>query len=192
MCWLSTLLENRLASRLCIPGSLKITEVRMWTERNYQLEAKCKIRFGNWIANDWNLSFKIGDSIADMEKWRRNRKRFHRKRRNRKSVQFKRKFLKVWNWKYGWRNYDLVDLHKNSWCDYQVSASGKPMKEGWFDRCLVWLRFNALCTMALPFENKDKIDENKIFQLIYCWKSRSNTWLVLYFTCYSYWVLIKL
>jgi hypothetical protein len=35
--------------------------------------------------------------------------------------------------------------------------------------------------MALSFENKDKIDENKDFPAD-CWRRGSNPWMVLYFT----------
>jgi hypothetical protein len=37
--------------------------------------------------------------------------------------------------------------------------------------------------MALSFENKDKIDEIKIFQLISLLKVWIKPWMVLYFTC---------
>jgi isoleucyl-tRNA synthetase len=58
-------------------------------------------------------------------------------------------------------NYDLVDLHKNVVDEITlVSASGKPMKRE-ADLIDGLIPFYALCTMALSFENKDKIEKQR-------------------------------
>jgi isoleucyl-tRNA synthetase len=80
-------------------------------------------------------------------------------------------------------NYDLVDLHKIFVDEITLVSSGKPMKRE-ADLIDVWFDGSTVCTMALSFENKDKIDKTKIFQLIYCRRCRSNAWLVLYLTRY--------
>jgi isoleucyl-tRNA synthetase len=62
-------------------------------------------------------------------------------------------------------NYDLVDLHKNVVDGITlVSASGKPMKRE-ADLIDVWFDSGAMpyAQWHYPFENKDKIDENKDF-----------------------------
>jgi isoleucyl-tRNA synthetase len=62
-------------------------------------------------------------------------------------------------------NYDLVDLHKNVVDEIVlVSASGKPMKRE-TDLIDVWFDSGAMpyAQWHYPFENKDKIDENKDF-----------------------------
>jgi isoleucyl-tRNA synthetase len=62
-------------------------------------------------------------------------------------------------------NYDLVDLHKNVVDEIVlVSASGKPMKRE-SDLIDVWFDSGAMpyAQWHYPFENKDKIDENKDF-----------------------------
>ena len=62
-------------------------------------------------------------------------------------------------------NYDLVDLHKNVVDEITlVSASGKPMKRE-SDLIDVWFDSGAMpyAQWHYPFENKDKIDENKAF-----------------------------
>ena len=62
-------------------------------------------------------------------------------------------------------NYDLVDLHKNVVDEITlVSASGKPMKRE-ADLIDVWFDSGAMpyAQWHYPFENKDKIDENKDF-----------------------------
>ena len=62
-------------------------------------------------------------------------------------------------------NYDLVDLHKNVVDQITlVSKSGKPMKRE-ADLIDVWFDSGAMpyAQWHYPFENKDKIDENKDF-----------------------------
>ena len=62
-------------------------------------------------------------------------------------------------------NYDLVDLHKNVVDEITlVSASGKPMKRE-SDLIDVWFDSGSMpyAQWHYPFENKDKIDENKDF-----------------------------
>jgi isoleucyl-tRNA synthetase len=62
-------------------------------------------------------------------------------------------------------NYDLVDLHKNVVDEITlVSASGKEMKRE-ADLIDVWFDSGAMpyAQWHYPFENKDKIDENKDF-----------------------------
>jgi isoleucyl-tRNA synthetase len=62
-------------------------------------------------------------------------------------------------------NYDLVDLHKNVVDAITlVSSSGKPMKRE-SDLIDVWFDSGAMpyAQWHYPFENKDKIDENKDF-----------------------------
>jgi isoleucyl-tRNA synthetase len=62
-------------------------------------------------------------------------------------------------------NYDLVDLHKNVVDAITlVSASGKPMKRE-ADLIDVWFDSGAMpyAQWHYPFENKDKIDDNKDF-----------------------------
>ncbi len=63
-------------------------------------------------------------------------------------------------------NYDLVDLHKNVVDEIVlVSSSGKSMKRE-TDLIDVWFDSGAMpyAQWHYPFENKDKIDENKDFQ----------------------------
>jgi isoleucyl-tRNA synthetase len=62
-------------------------------------------------------------------------------------------------------NYDLVDLHKNVVDQITlVAASGKPMKRE-ADLIDVWFDSGAMpyAQWHYPFENQDKIDENKDF-----------------------------
>jgi isoleucyl-tRNA synthetase len=62
-------------------------------------------------------------------------------------------------------NYDLVDLHKNVVDAITlVSASGKPMKRE-ADLIDVWFDSGSMpyAQWHYPFENKDKIDDNKDF-----------------------------
>ncbi|MFV8374929.1 isoleucine--tRNA ligase [Flavobacterium sp. LB1P71] len=62
-------------------------------------------------------------------------------------------------------NYDLVDLHKNVVDEITlVSASGKPMKRE-ADLIDVWFDSGSMpyAQWHYPFENKDKIDQNKDF-----------------------------
>ncbi|ELY2018713.1 class I tRNA ligase family protein, partial [Flavobacterium psychrophilum] len=62
-------------------------------------------------------------------------------------------------------NYDLIDLHKNVVDEITlVSASGKPMKRE-SDLIDVWFDSGSMpyAQWHYPFENKDKIDENKDF-----------------------------
>ena len=62
-------------------------------------------------------------------------------------------------------NYDLVDLHKNIVDDIVlVSASGKPMKRE-SDLIDVWFDSGSMpyAQWHYPFENKEKIDEDKDF-----------------------------
>jgi isoleucyl-tRNA synthetase len=62
-------------------------------------------------------------------------------------------------------NYDLIDLHKNVVDKITlVSVSGKPMKRE-ADLIDVWFDSGAMpyAQWHYPFENKDKIDENKDF-----------------------------
>ncbi len=62
-------------------------------------------------------------------------------------------------------NYDLVDLHKNVVDEIVlVSASGKPMNRE-SDLIDVWFDSGSMpyAQWHYPFENKDKIDENKDF-----------------------------
>jgi len=62
-------------------------------------------------------------------------------------------------------NYDLIDLHKNVVDQITlVSASGQPMKRE-SDLIDVWFDSGAMpyAQWHYPFENKDKIDENKDF-----------------------------
>jgi isoleucyl-tRNA synthetase len=162
---------------------IKITEVR---ERMFELnetinwkpKATGEGRFGNWLknANDWNLSrsrywgiplpiWRTEDGseeilIGSVEELYNEIE---------KSIiagfQTSNPFSGFEIGNMSEENYDLIDLHKNVIDQIiLVSASGKPMKRE-ADLIDVWFDSGSMpyAQWHYPFENKDKIDENKDF-----------------------------
>jgi isoleucyl-tRNA synthetase len=126
-------------------------------------------------ANDWNLSVQdIGDSVTDMENRRQTRRNssgsveeLYNEIEKSIAAGFKKKNpfkgFEVGNMDDS--NYDLIDLHKNVVDEITlVSASGKPMMRE-ADLIDVWFDSGSMpyAQWHYPFENKDKIDENKDF-----------------------------
>jgi isoleucyl-tRNA synthetase len=162
---------------------IKITEVRdrmfdLNETINWKPKSTGEGRFGNWIknANDWNLSRSRYWGIP-LPIWRTEDKQeeiligsveelYNEIEKSiaagvQKSNPFKG--FEVGNMTDS--NYDLIDLHKNVVDEITlVSASGKPMvREA--DLIDVWFDSGSMpyAQWHYPFENKDKIDENKDF-----------------------------
>jgi isoleucyl-tRNA synthetase len=162
---------------------IKITEVRdRMFELNETINWKPKStgegRFGNWIknANDWNLSRSRYWGIP-LPIWRNEEgteeiligsiEELYNEIENSVAAGFQKenpfKGFEIGNM--AEENYDLVDLHKNVVDAITlVSASGKPMKRE-ADLIDVWFDSGSMpyAQWHYPFENKDKIDENKDF-----------------------------
>jgi isoleucyl-tRNA synthetase len=162
---------------------IKITEVRdrmfdLNETINWKPKSTGEGRFGNWIknANDWNLSRSRFWGIP-LPIWRTEDKQEEvligsigeLYNEIEKSIQagFQKenpfKGFEIGNMDD--ENYDLIDLHKNVVDEITlVSASGKPMKRE-ADLIDVWFDSGAMpyAQWHYPFENKDKIDENKDF-----------------------------
>lgn len=162
---------------------IKVTDVkdRMFDLNetiNWKPKSTGEGRFGNWLknANDWNLSRSRYWGIP-LPIWRTEDKKEEvligsvEELYNaiEKSIEagFQKenpfKGFEIGNMSEA--NYDLVDLHKNVVDEIiLVSASGKPMKRE-SDLIDVWFDSGAMpyAQWHYPFENKDKIDENKDF-----------------------------
>jgi isoleucyl-tRNA synthetase len=162
---------------------IKITEVRdRMFELNETINWKPKStgegRFGNWIknANDWNLSRSRYWGIP-LPIWRNEEgteeiligsieELYNEIEKSIEAgIQKENPFKGFENGNMSEENYDLVDLHKNVVDAITlVSASGKPMKRE-ADLIDVWFDSGSMpyAQWHYPFENKDKIDENKDF-----------------------------
>jgi isoleucyl-tRNA synthetase len=162
---------------------IKVTDVkdRMFDLNetiNWKPKSTGEGRFGNWLknANDWNLSRSRYWGIP-LPIWRTEDKKEEvligsiEELYNaiEKSIEagFQKenpfKGFEIGNMSES--NYDLIDLHKNVVDQIVlVSASGQPMKRE-SDLIDVWFDSGAMpyAQWHYPFENKDKIDENKDF-----------------------------
>ncbi len=162
---------------------IKITDVkdRMFDLNetiNWKPKATGEGRFGNWLknANDWNLSRSRYWGIP-LPIWRTDDKQeeicigsveeLYNEIEKSIEAGFQTtnpfKGFEIGNMSE--TNYDLIDLHKNVVDAITlVSASGKPMKRE-SDLIDVWFDSGAMpyAQWHYPFENKDKIDENKDF-----------------------------
>lgn len=162
---------------------IKITEVRdrmfeLNDSINWKPKATGEGRFGNWLknANDWNLSRSRFWGIP-LPIWRNEEgteeiligsvEELYNEIEKSIAAGFQKenpfKGFEIGN--LSDENYDLVDLHKNVVDEIiLVSESGKPMKRE-TDLIDVWFDSGAMpyAQWHYPFENKDKIDENKDF-----------------------------
>ncbi|MDI5948613.1 isoleucine--tRNA ligase [Flavobacterium yafengii] len=162
---------------------IKISEVkdRMFDLNetiNWKPKATGEGRFGNWLknANDWNLSRSRFWGIP-LPIWRTEDKQeeiligsveeLYNEIEKSIAAGFQKenpfKGFEIGNM--AETNYDLVDLHKNVVDEITlVSASGKPMTRE-TDLIDVWFDSGSMpyAQWHYPFENKDKIDENKDF-----------------------------
>ena len=162
---------------------IKVTEVkdRMFDLNetiNWKPKATGEGRFGNWLknANDWNLSrsrywgiplpiWRTEDGTEEIligsveELYNEIEKAIQ------SGVESVNPFKGFEIGNMSEANYDLVDLHKNVVDAITlVSPSGKPMKRE-ADLIDVWFDSGAMpyAQWHYPFENKDKIDDNKDF-----------------------------
>ncbi|MFV8345622.1 isoleucine--tRNA ligase [Flavobacterium sp. ZB4P13] len=166
---------------------IKITEVRdrmfdLNETINWKPKATGEGRFGNWLknANDWNLSRSRYWGIP-LPIWRTEDgpdgsgeeiligsvEELYNEIEKSIAAGFQKenpfKGFEIGNMAES--NYDLVDLHKNVVDEITlVSASGKPMTRE-ADLIDVWFDSGSMpyAQWHYPFENKDKIDENKDF-----------------------------
>ncbi|MBE0390648.1 isoleucine--tRNA ligase [Flavobacterium sp. PL002] len=162
---------------------IKITEVRdRMFELNETINWKPKStgegRFGNWIknANDWNLSRSRFWGIP-LPIWRTEDKQeeiligsveelYNEIEKSiAAGVQKENPFKGFEIGNMDESNYDLIDLHKNVVDEITLlSPSGKPMTRE-ADLIDVWFDSGSMpyAQWHYPFENKDKIDQNKDF-----------------------------
>jgi isoleucyl-tRNA synthetase len=145
---------------------------------NWKPKATGEGRFGNWLknANDWNLSRSRFWGIP-LPIWRNEEgteeilvgsvEELYTEIEKSIAAGFQKenpfKGFEIGNMDEA--NYDLVDLHKNVVDEITlVSASGKPMKRE-SDLIDVWFDSGSMpyAQWHYPFENRDKIDENKDF-----------------------------
>ena len=162
---------------------IKVTEIkdRMFDLNetiNWKPKATGEGRFGNWLknANDWNLSrsrywgiplpiWRTEDGTEEIligsveELYNEIEKAINA------GLETVNPFKGFVIGNMTEENYDLVDLHKNVVDTITlVSPAGKPMKRE-ADLIDVWFDSGAMpyAQWHYPFENKDKIDENKDF-----------------------------
>ena len=162
---------------------IKITEVRdrmfdLNETINWKPKATGEGRFGNWLknANDWNLSRSRFWGIP-LPIWRTEDgneeiligsvEELYNEIEKSVSAGFQtpNPFSGFEIGNMSEENYDIIDLHKNVVDQITlVSASGKPMKRE-TDLIDVWFDSGAMpyAQWHYPFENKDKIDQNKDF-----------------------------
>ena len=162
---------------------IKITEVRdrmfdLNETINWKPKSTGEGRFGNWLknANDWNLSRSRFWGIP-LPIWRNEEgteeiligsvEELYNEIEKSIAAGFQKenpfKDFEIGNMDEA--NYDLVDLHKNIVDEITlVSSSGKPMKRE-ADLIDVWFDSGSMpyAQWHYPFENKDKIDQNKDF-----------------------------
>ncbi len=162
---------------------IKVTDVkdRMFDLNetiNWKPKSTGEGRFGNWLknANDWNLSRSRYWGIP-LPIWRTEDKKEEVligsveelynaiERSIEAGFQKENPFKGFEIGNMSESNYDLIDLHKNVVDQITlVSASGQPMKRE-SDLIDVWFDSGAMpyAQWHYPFENQDKIDENKDF-----------------------------
>jgi isoleucyl-tRNA synthetase len=162
---------------------IKITEIRdrmfdLNETINWKPKATGEGRFGNWLknANDWNLSRSRFWGIP-LPIWRTEdgteellvgsvEELFNEIEKSiAAGIQKENPFKGFEIGNMTETNYDLIDLHKNVVDAITlVSASGKPMQRE-ADLIDVWFDSGAMpyAQWHYPFENKEKIDQNKDF-----------------------------
>ena len=162
---------------------IKVTEVkdRMFDLNetiNWKPKATGEGRFGNWLknANDWNLSrsrywgiplpiWRTEDGTEEVLIGSVEELVNAIEKSIAAGFQKENPFKGFEIGNMSEENYDLVDLHKNVVDAITlVSPTGKPMKRE-ADLIDVWFDSGAMpyAQWHYPFENKDKIDENKDF-----------------------------
>ena len=162
---------------------IKITDVRdrmfdLNETINWKPKATGEGRFGNWLknANDWNLSRSRFWGIP-LPIWRTEdgneeiligsvEELYNEIEKSIKAgFQKENPFSGFEIGNMSESNYDLIDLHKNVVDQITlVSSSGKPMQRE-ADLIDVWFDSGAMpyAQWHYPFENRDKIDDNKDF-----------------------------
>jgi isoleucyl-tRNA synthetase len=162
---------------------IKVTEIkdRMFDLNetiNWKPKATGEGRFGNWLknANDWNLSrsrywgiplpiWRTEDGTEEMLIGSVEELYTEIEKSIAAGLETVNPFQGFEVGNMSEENYDLVDLHKNVVDGITlVSPSGKMMKRE-SDLIDVWFDSGAMpyAQWHYPFENKDKIDENKDF-----------------------------
>jgi isoleucyl-tRNA synthetase len=162
---------------------IKVTEIkdRMFDLNetiNWKPKATGEGRFGNWLknANDWNLSrsrfwgiplpiWRTEDGSEEILIGSVEELYLEIEKSIATGFQTANPFKGFEIGNMNEANYELVDLHKNVVDEITlVSGSGKPMKRE-SDLIDVWFDSGAMpyAQWHYPFENKDKIDENKDF-----------------------------